>query len=193
MPPKMFIVAGPPGSGKSTAFPVAAFGVDFFNADDHAAALNKGSYGDIPREIRACVNTLFETFVLDHIEMRSSCAFETTLRSAVTFDQAALARRAGFTVEMRYLCLPNFENHLERVKMRADRGGHSAPEPVLRGIYESSIANLPRAIREMDLIYVYENGAWGETPEILLQAEHGEVVYQAERIPRWLAGSVARL
>jgi len=36
----MFIVAGPPGGGKSKAFPVSGFGVDFFNADDHAAALN---------------------------------------------------------------------------------------------------------------------------------------------------------
>ncbi len=189
----MFIVAGPPGSGKSTAFPVAAFGVDYFNADDHAAALNNGSYHDIPRDVRSRVNVLFEAFVLDHIDARSSFAIETTLRSAVTFEQAALARRAGFVVEMRYLCLPNFEMHLERVKMRADRGGHSAPEPVLRGIYESSIANLPRAIREMDLIYVYQNGEWGKTPEILLEAEHGEVVHRAERIPQWLAGSLARL
>jgi predicted ABC-type ATPase len=193
MPPKMFIVAGPPGSGKSTAFPVAAFGVDSFNADDHAAALNNGSYCDIPREVRARVNALFEAFVLEHIDARSSFALETTLRSAVTFEQAALARRAGFVVEMRYLCLPNVEMHLERVKMRADRGGHSAPEPILRGIYESSIANLPRAIREMDLIYVYENGEWGKTPAMLLQAEQGEVVYRAERIPQWLAGSLARL
>ncbi len=138
----MFIVAGPPGSGKSTAFPVAAFGVDYFNADDQAAALNKGSYSDIPCDIRARVSTLFERFVLAHIEGRSSCAFQTTLRSAVTFDQAALARRAGFVIEMRYLGLPNFEMHLERVKMRADRGGHSAPEQKLRGIYESSLANL---------------------------------------------------
>ena len=193
MPPKMFIVAGPPGSGKSTAFPVAAFGVDYFNADDHAAALNNGSYRDIPRDVRSRVNVLFETFVLEHIDARSSFALETTLRSAVTFEQAALARRAGFVVEMRYLCLPNFEMHLARVMMRADRGGHSAPEPVLRGIYESSIANLLRAVREMDLIYVYENGEWGKTPVILLQAEHGEVVYRAERIPHWLAGSLARL
>ena len=193
MPPKMYIVAGPPGSGKSTAFPVAAFGVDYFNADDHAAALNNGSYCDIPGEIRSRVNVLFETFVLEHIDARSSFALETTLRSAVTFEQAALARRAGFVVEMRYLCLPNFEMHLERVKMRADRGGHSAPEPVMRGIYESSIANLSRAIREMDLIYVYENGDWGETPVILLQAEHGEIVYRAERIPQWLARSLSRL
>jgi predicted ABC-type ATPase len=34
-----------------------------------------------------------------------SFAFETTPRSAITFGQAALAKRAGFNVEMRYLAL----------------------------------------------------------------------------------------
>jgi len=183
----LVIVAGPPGGGKSKAFPVSGFGVDFFNADDHAAALNQGSYVDIPRGIRNQVNSQFEAFVADHIRRRASCAFETTLRSDVTFEQAAMAKRAGFTTEMRYLALRDFAMHLERVKMRADAGGHSAPEPLLKSIYEASIANLTRAIREMDLVYVYDNSQWGIIPEVLLQAESGEVVYLAEDIPDWLA------
>lgn len=152
MSPRMFVVAGPPGSGKSAAFPVSGFGVDFFNADDRAAALNRGSYLDIPRVIRGQVNQLFETFVMDHIERRVSCAFETTLRSGITFEQAALARQAGFAVEMRYLALETFGMHMERVKMRADRSGHSAPEPVLRSVYDTSINNLPRAIKVSDYV-----------------------------------------
>jgi predicted ABC-type ATPase len=187
MSPRMFVVAGPPGSGKSTAFPVSGFGVDFFNADDRAAALNGGSYIDIPRAIRSHVNQLFEGFVMDHLERHVSCAFETTLRSNITFGQAALAKRAGFTVEMRYLALETFGMHLERVKMRADRGGHSAPESVLRRVYDASINNLPRAIREMDFIYVYDNSRWGVKPLVLLQAEQGEIRYQAEQMPAWLA------
>src|SRR5215472_15361260 len=140
----MFIVAGPPGSGKSTAFPVSGFGVDSFKADDRAAALNAGSYLDITRAIRDEVNRLFEAFVIEHIERGASGAFETTLRSSITFDQAALTQRAGFRVEMRYRALETFEIHLERIKMRADRGGHTLPESLLRRIYDSSISNLPR-------------------------------------------------
>jgi predicted ABC-type ATPase len=193
MPPTMFVVAGPPGSGKSTAFPVSAFGVDFFNADDRAAALNGGSYLNIPSTIREHVNGLFEAFVIDHIERGVSCVFETTLRSAITFEQAALAKRAGFNVEMRYLALETFEMHLERVKMRADKGGHSAPESLLRRIYDSSIRNLPRALREMDFIYVYDNSRWGQTPLVLLQAASGEIQFRAESIPSWLANVMRRL
>jgi predicted ABC-type ATPase len=112
--------------------------------------------------------------VHDHIKRRASCAFETTLRSGITFAQSAAAKHAGFTTEMRYLALRDFASLLERVKMRADAGGHSAPESVLRSIYESSIRNLPRGIREMDFVYVYDNSAWGATPTVLLQSEAGQ-------------------
>ncbi len=37
----MFIVAGPPGAGKSRAFPVSRFGVESFNADDRAASATR--------------------------------------------------------------------------------------------------------------------------------------------------------
>jgi len=40
----MVVVAGPPGSGKSTAFPVTASGIDYMNIDDVAARMNLGSY-----------------------------------------------------------------------------------------------------------------------------------------------------
>ena len=193
MAPRMFIVAGPPGAGKSRAFPVSGFGVDFFNADDRAAALNHGSYTNITPAIRDEVNILFESFVQDHIKRRASCAFETTLRSGVTFDQAALARHVGFMTEMRYLALKDFAMHVERVRMRADAGGHSAPESVLRPIYEASIRNVTRAIREMDFLYVYDNSRWGITPRVLLQAEKSEVVYLADNIPKWLEAALEQL
>ena len=149
--PALRVAASPRSS------PVSGLGVEFFNADDHAAQLNHGSYRGIPQSIRVRVNRLFESFVNDCIMRRASFALETTLRSSITFEQAATARREGFFIEMHYLALNNFAQHAERIKIRADKGGHSAPESVLRGIYDSSLRNLARAIREMDAIAVYDN------------------------------------
>lgn len=160
----MIIVAGPPGAGKSTSFPVSDFGVDWFNADDRAAVRNAGAYTGIPALVRREVNQEFEQFVLDHVRSRTAFAFETTLRSAITFEQATLAKEAGFHREMRYLALESFELHVRRVKIRALRGGHSAPESLLRRIHDASLRHLRRAIREMDLIRVYDNGVERRTP-----------------------------
>jgi len=139
-----------------------------------------------PRGVRDQVNTLFGSFITDHIERRVSCAFETTLRSSITLEQAAKARQVGFFTEMRYIALKDFGMHPERVKMRAGAGGHSAPESLLKAIYESSINHLARAIREIDFIRVYDNSRWGIEPALLLQAEGGEIIYLAEDNPGWL-------
>jgi hypothetical protein len=65
--PIMHVVAGPSGSGKTSAFPGSQFGCDYFNADDHAAQLNCGSYVGIPKSIRAIVGPICEKFIQDHI------------------------------------------------------------------------------------------------------------------------------
>ncbi len=182
----MIVIAGPPGSGKSTLFPVSTFGVDFFNADDRAAGLNGGSYLRITPEIRQQVNREFEAFIADHIRDRRSFAFETTLRSEITLEQARSAKAAGFEVEMRYVALDDFAMNLERVKIRTDRGGHSAPEAILRGTYEASISNLARAIREVDALRVYNNSEWGTPPKLSLESKDGNVTYLAAQLPDWL-------
>src|SRR5919108_4437798 len=100
--PRMIVVAGPPGSGKTRYFPVTAFGVDSFNIDDRCAQI-LGSYRSIPRDVRRAVAKECERFVLEHIANRASFAVETTMRTSAAIDQAYLARKAGFGTEMRFI------------------------------------------------------------------------------------------
>jgi len=182
----MIVIAGPPGSGKSTLYPVSGFGVACFNADDRAAELNGGSYVGITRTLREIVNREFRSFVVQSIEQRVSFAIETTLRSEITFDHANLARNAGFRVEMRYLALQDFSTHLERVKARADAGGHSASETTLRRIYAASLRNLRRAVQEFDTVWVYDNTSIDARHPLVLESRDGEIQFLADTPPNWL-------
>ncbi len=192
MQPRMIVVAGPPGSGKSSVFPVAGFGIKYFNSDDRAAELNGGSYRSIPTNIREIVNREFEAFVQGCIARLESFAIETTLRSEITFHQVRLAKAVGFVTDMRYLALRDFSIHLTRVKARADAGGHSASETILRKIYQASLTNLSRAVVEMDDLWVYDNSLVGGPPILLLQSEQGAIRFLIDTPPSWLNTALRR-
>jgi predicted ABC-type ATPase len=182
----MIVVAGPPGGGKSTAFPVAGFGVGFFNADDRAAELNQGSYRNIPPHIRAQVNSEFEAFVQKQIQAGTSLAFETTLRTDITLRQAAEARARGFSLAMKYVAMGSLEEHLNRVAARAQGGGHAASSSSLSRIYHASLANLPAALRTFDDVEVFDNAEFGQAPRLVLECQSGQLTFVAEEVPAWL-------
>jgi predicted ABC-type ATPase len=100
MRPRMIVVAGPPGSGKSALFPVHSFEIDYFNADDRSAQPNGGSYKEF--RTRTAVNPEFEHFVEGHIQRGISFAIKTTLRSDITFIQMD---RARFELHMLYVAV----------------------------------------------------------------------------------------
>jgi len=186
----MHIVAGPPGSGKSRVFPIKEVGVDCFNADDRAAELNGGSYHEIPLEIRSRVSRELEDFIEGHIDRGESFAFETTLRTPVTFAQARRARANGFTVKMLYVALSNVELNLERIAVRAKLGFHSAPVGVLRDIHARSLQNLGVAIREcgvsIDELAIYDNTTVGKPPRLIAEIERDRIIFLAAAPPKWL-------
>jgi predicted ABC-type ATPase len=168
----MIVVAGPPGSGKSVLFPVHSFEIDYFNTDDRSAQLNGGSYRGISLETRAAVNREFEQFVEDHIRRGMSLAIETTLRSDIA--------------------LSDFSLNLKRVTDRARAGGHSAPAEQLLSIHQASLANLPRAVREVDDLNVYDNTAPGGPTQLVLAARNGVITFRLSPCPEWLKRALDR-
>lgn len=174
--PRMVIIAGPPGAGKSSIFALSDFAENIFNADDRAAELNGGSSQSIPLGIRAIVNREFEQFVHANIAAGKSFALETTLRSAITFEQARLAKENGFRVFLRYVALETVEQH--------------ASEATLRGIHASSLANLPIALDPeksgIEIVRIYDNSRTEARPLLALAARRGKIVLLRDKFPDWL-------
>jgi len=96
---------------------------------------------------------------------------------------------AGFTIEMRYLALASFAMHFERVKTRADAGGHSASEATLRRIHNASLRNLPRAIEETNELWIYDNTTLRGPPQLVMEANAGRIMFLSDPPPARLAGA----
>jgi predicted ABC-type ATPase len=186
----MIVVAGPPGSGKSSRFPLSAFGVAWFNADDRAAELNAGSFRKISNEIRAQVNIEFQQWIIDHIATRKSFALETTLRSPVTFEQSRLAHKHGFWTSMDYVAAGSVEESIRRIIERSYRGGHSASEQLVRDIYDKSTKNLFTALdfgeSGIEVVRIYDNSVVGGRVRQLLSFRRGRPLSVARETPAWL-------
>jgi predicted ABC-type ATPase len=188
----MVVIAGPPGGGKSTGFPASETGLESFNADDRAAALNGGSYLNLTEELRTRANRELEHFVSEHIQSATSFAFETTLRTDITVQQARLARRRGFSTLMMYVGVDDAEECIRRVQIRAQAGGHSAPPDVLRDIYRASLQNLAAAIRVFDAALLFDNSWFDETPELVLVTIKERIVSRHIDPPEWMRMALGR-
>jgi predicted ABC-type ATPase len=186
----MIVIAGPPGSGKSSRFQLSAFGVESFNADDRAAELNSGSFRKISPAIRALVNVEFNQWILDHIAARQDFALETTLRSPVTFEQSRLAHKQGFWTSMDYVTAGSVEESLRRIMERSYRGGHSASERLVRDIYEKSTKNLFTALdfdqSGIEVVRVYDNSEVGGRVKQVLSFRRGRLLSVVDEVPTWL-------
>ena len=186
----MIVVAGPPGSGKSSRFSLSAFGVEWFNADNRAAELNSGSFRKISNQIRTQVNDEFQQWILDHIAARKSFALETTLRSPVTFEQSRLAHKHGFWTSMDYVAAGSVEESIRRIIERSYRGGHSASERLVRDIYGKSTSYLFTALdfgaSGIEVVRVYDNSVVGGRVKQVLSFRRGRSLSVADEIPVWL-------
>jgi predicted ABC-type ATPase len=188
----MIVVGGPPGSGKSTVFPVRSFGLDAFNIDERCRELH-GSYQGIPPRIRKEASLECERFIEHHIESRTGFAIETTMRTSIAIEQAIAARKSGFSTTLFFLSTEDPAIQIRRIIARSFGGGHAAPEIEIRATYDASLSNLPKALTTFDLVECFDTTVHGVTPRWVATARNGVIRTQKEPTPLWLRNAIAAL
>lgn len=191
--PRMIVVGGPSGSGKSRFFPVKRMGVAYFNVDDRCAELNRGSYRQIPPEVRTQAQRECQDFIDACTRELRSFAVETTLRTNIAIQQARRAKAAGFRLVFVFIATDSVDENVARVARRGHLGGHSAPEARLREIYQLSLANLPVAIQVFDEVFLYDSSALDRAPSRVAKVVNGRVVWRTPPLPRWCEAALRGL
>lgn len=137
--PDVVIIAGPNGAGKSTFAPDLLqehySDIPFLNADSIAESL--GAENNVEMKAGRIMRTRMRGFA----HSRESFAFETTLSARTYLRFLREIQRAGYSVQLAFLWLPDVELSIQRVAERVRIGGHDIPVETIRRRFDRGIKN----------------------------------------------------
>lgn len=140
--PKMYIIAGCNGAGKTTSsfavLPEILHCKEFVNADNIASGISPFNPESVAIEAGR--------FMLNRIDQLMQAgedfAFETTLSTRSYVSLIKKAQAQGYIVHLCYFWLESPQLALSRVRTRVAKGGHNIPEDVIKRRYYRSVDNL---------------------------------------------------
>ncbi len=165
--PKLIIIAGANGAGKSTIAPFLLrdeFGIlDYVNADTIALGLSAFQSEKVALEAgRIMLKRLQEL-----ANQRSTFAFESTLASRFYARWIKELRQQGYEFHLFFLWLQSVDVAIARVNERVRMGGHNIPEEVIRRRYQKGLKNFFEIYQPVaDAWSVYDNSEAGEPIQI---------------------------
>lgn len=179
----MYVFAGNNGSGKSTIrnLIMDRLGISV-NIDPDALA--RGIDPDHPDRRKVSAGKEAIKLARECIHHKRDFSLETTLAGGNAIRLIRDAKANGFEVTMFYVGLTDVRLNIERVAARVRNGGHHIQSEDIIRRQATSMQNLLTNLRLIDHLIVIDNSE--VSGEIVIQAEHSVLKYQAESLPIWV-------
>jgi len=185
--PKLLIIAGPNGSGKTSVTDRILKhewieGCEYINPDNIA----RDEFGDwnSPDAVMKAVRYAAEARERCVTEGRS-LIFETVLSAPDKVPFVQQAKQRGYFVRLFFIGTDSPQINAARVAHRVMMGGHDVPIPKIISRYYKSIANCGRLVSAADRLYVYDNSIENEFPQLLFRTSEGTLTKQYAPIRDW--------
>ncbi|MDY6900199.1 MAG: zeta toxin family protein, partial [Cyanobacteriota bacterium] len=185
--PNLIIIAGANGSGKSTLTRgiFQNSNLPIIDPDAIARLINPIT----PERVAITAGRQAINQINNYLNDGQSFIAETTLSGNNYLKIMDKAKQKGFEVSLLYIGVDNVNTNINRVQLRARRGGHNVPVDDIRRRYERSLNNLQKAIKIADDTAIYDNSAQAEPRSVLL-FENNQIVQSSQNIPQWITQSV---
>ena len=168
--PKLYVIAGPNGSGKTTFaekfLPHYAGCFEFVNADLIAKGLSPFN----PSKIAIKAGKILLEQIADCSRRRIDFAFETTLSGKSYANTFKNIKRDGYEVHMLFLWIPDVRLSLARVADRVRKGGHGIPDEDVKRRFSRGLSNLFHIYLDFfDTCSIFDNST--DAPELIAKVE----------------------
>jgi predicted ABC-type ATPase len=185
--PKLLIVAGPNGSGKTsvTSKILKHQWIEdskYINPDNIA----KDMFGDwnSPDAVMKAVNYA-ATVREECIAKGHSLIFETVLSAPDKISFVQRAKQKGYFIRLFFIGTNTPQINAARIAYRVMTGGHDVPIHKIISRYYKSIAHCSLLVPVVDRLYVYDNSINNVLPQLLFRTCDGKLTKQYAPIHDW--------
>jgi len=179
--PKLYIIAGCNGAGKTTAsftiLPEILGCKEFINADEIAKGLSPFQ----PESVAMQAGRIMLARMDELLQKGEIFAFETTLATKSYKQKIEWAQANGYEVTLLFFWLDSPNIAKERVAQRVAEGGHNIPLETIERRYYNGIANLFAIYIDMvDICYIFDNSEGERTPIAKKYKGGKEIIYNTD-------------
>ena len=179
--PKLYIIAGCNGAGKTTAsftiLPEVLGCKEFINADEIAKGLSPFQ----PESVAMQASRIMLARMDELLQKGETFAFETTLATKSYKQKIEWAQANGYEVTLLFFWLDSPNMAKKRVAQRVAEGGHSIPSETIERRYYNGIANLFAIYIDMvDICYIFDNSEGERTPIAKKYKGGKEIIYNID-------------
>ena len=174
--PKLYIIAGCNGAGKTTAsftiLPEILGCKEFINADEIAKGLSPFQ----PESVAVQAGRIMLARMDELLQKGETFAFETTLATKSYKQKIEWAQANGYEVTLLFFWLDSPNIAKKRVAQRVAEGGHNIPLETIERRYYNGIANLFTIYIDMvDICYIFDNSE-GRKELIAQKERHKDIL-----------------
>jgi len=185
--PKLIIIAGPNGSGKTSVTDKILEhdwreGCEYVNPDNIARDVF-GDWNSPEAVLKAAIRAA--EIREECLVQKKSLLFETVLSAADKLDFIQKAKTAGYFIRLFFVGTDSPAINASRIAQRVMAGGHDVPIPKIVSRYTKSIANCAVAASLADRTYIYDNSVDYADPKLLFRVNDGKLEKIYGKVNPW--------
>ena len=193
--PKLIIIAGPNGSGKTSVTGKILEHQWIENCiyinPDNIAKDDFGDWNSLEAVIKAANKAaeLREEYLLK----KGGILFETVLSAGDKLDYIKRAKEKGYFIRLFFVGTDHPSINASRIARRVMEGGHDVPISKIVSRFDKSILNCGLIASFVDRLYVYDNSVEFAEPKLLFRATNGKLEKVYTDVNIWAQGILKSL